>query len=53
MQKNREQKFAYNDQYFYRGVYSTPTTFDVKFERFQAKKLGNLDNYLKKFQYKK
>ena len=52
MRKNEEKKFAYNDKYFYRGIYETSTTYDVKFDRFQAKKLGFLDNYLKKFQYK-
>ncbi len=53
MKKNEEKKFAYNDKYFYRGIYETSTTYDVKFDRFQAKKLGFLDNYLKKFQYKR
>jgi len=53
LKKNEEKKFAYNDKYFYRGIYENQTSYDLKFERFQNKKLGFLDNYLKKFQYKR
>ena len=53
LRKNEEKKFAYNDKYFYRGIYETATSYDIKFDRFQAKKLGFLDSYLKKFQYKR
>ena len=31
MKKNEQNKFAYNDKYFYRGVYGKPTTYDIKF----------------------
>lgn len=46
-------KFAYNDKYFYRGVYAKPQSYDIKFERNQSKKVSEYDKLLKKFQYKK
>ena len=45
-------KTALNDQYFYRGIYEKPTSYDIKFERNQNKKVNQYDEYLKKFQYK-
>ena len=53
MKNNEEKKFAYNDKYFYRGIYSKSTVYDIKFERKQNKKVSEYDKYLKKFQYKK
>jgi hypothetical protein len=53
MKKNEEKTFAYNDKYFYRGVYDKPESFDIKFERMQNKKVNIFDKLLKQFQYKK
>lgn len=52
MKKNEEKKFAYNDQYFYRGIYEKATSWDVKFEQGQNRKVSQYDVFLKKFQYK-
>jgi len=52
MKKNEEKKFAYNDQYFYRGVYEKASNYDIKFEQNQNKKISKYDILLKKFQYK-
>lgn len=52
MKKNSEKKFAYNDAYFYRGIYEKSETYDIKFEQNQNKKVSVYDKLLKKFQYK-
>jgi hypothetical protein len=52
MKKNEEKKFAYNNQYFYRGIYEKADNFDIKFENEQSKKVSQYDALLKKFQYK-
>lgn len=52
LKRNEEKKFAYNNQYFYRGIYEKSDSYDIKFENGQNKKVGTYDNFLKKFQYK-
>lgn len=50
--KNESNVFAYNDKYFYRGVYDTPSGYDLKLESPEIKKVSQYDRLLKKYHYK-
>lgn len=52
LKQQEQKKFAYNNQYFYRGIYEKADSFDIKFDDQPTKRVSLYDSLLKKFQYK-
>ena len=47
-----QKKRIRNYSYFYRGIYKTPEDFDIRLKHSRSTKLTQIENLLKKFQYK-